>query len=94
VPEAQRGAQFLCVLLALGPYAEEHVFQGVCMGRLLHAPRGDRGFGYDPLFVPDGQTASFAEIPEDTKNRISHRALAWAKMAAWIVARTRSGFHP
>jgi XTP/dITP diphosphohydrolase len=89
VPEARRGAHFLCVLLVLGPGVEEQVFEGFCRGRLLPEPRGGQGFGYDPLFVPDGYTESYAELGEPVKNVISHRARAWQKLAAWVRARPR-----
>ena len=57
---------------------------GVCPGTLLTAPRGANGFGYDPLFVPDGETLTFAELPAGVKNRISHRARALAAaQTAW-----------
>ncbi|HWL16894.1 MAG TPA: RdgB/HAM1 family non-canonical purine NTP pyrophosphatase [Opitutus sp.] len=82
VPEESRGAHFLCVLLLLTETGEE-VFEGVCGGRLLREPRGRWGFGYDPIFVPDGHSASYAELGDEVKNRISHRAQAWAKFAAW-----------
>ena len=84
VPAERRQAQFRCVLFAVGPDGEERDFEGVCAGRLLSAPRGGAGFGYDPLFVPDGYTHSFAELGDDIKNQISHRARAWAAMAEWI----------
>jgi len=84
VPDERRGAQFRCVLFAIGPRGEEQIFEGVCAGRLLRAPRGGAGFGYDPLFVPDGNNESFAELGDSVKNTLSHRARAWAKMAAWI----------
>ena len=84
VPDARRGAQFRCVLLAIGPGGEEKVFEGVCAGRLLPAPRGGAGFGYDPLFVPEGHEQTFAELGAEGKNRISHRARAWQKMADWV----------
>jgi XTP/dITP diphosphohydrolase len=87
VPEPQRGAQFRCVLLALGPEGEERIFEGECRGRLLPEPRGVQGFGYDPLFVPDGYTTSYAELGDDVKSVISHRARAWARLAEW--GRTR-----
>ena len=90
VPDARRGAQFRCVLLAIGPAGEEKAFEGACAGRLLQAPRGGAGFGYDPLFVPAGYEETFAELGEEVKNRISHRARAWEKMAEWM----RQAFTP
>ena len=84
VPEARRGAHFRCVLLAIGPGGEERVFEGACAGRLLYSPRGGAGFGYDPLFVPAGYEQTFAELGDEVKNRISHRARAWQKMAEWV----------
>lgn len=87
VPEGKRGAHFLCVLLVLTGAGEEFVFEGVCGGRLLREPRGGAGFGYDPLFVPDGYEQSYAELGDDVKNRISHRARAWARLAEWARAR-------
>lgn len=84
VPEARRGAQFHCVLFAVGPAGEEKIFEGVCPGRLVREPRGGAGFGYDPLFVPDGSVLSFAELGDAEKNRLSHRARAWAKLAEWV----------
>ncbi len=83
VPEGRRGAHFLCVLYLAGPAGEELVFEGVCGGRLLPAPRGGSGFGYDPLFVPDGHGESYAELGATVKNIISHRARAWARLAEW-----------
>ncbi len=87
VPEARRGAQFRCVLFLIAGEAGEQVFDATSAGRLLREPRGGAGFGYDPLFVPDGHTQSFAELGEAVKNGISHRARAWAKLAEWLRAR-------
>jgi XTP/dITP diphosphohydrolase len=87
VPNAQRGAHFTCALLLIGP-AGEFVFEGRCDGRLLRAPRGEGGFGYDPLFVPEGYAQSFSELGSEIKNRLSHRALAFKNLAAFI----RRGF--
>ncbi len=84
VPAAGRRARFVCVLLVAGPEGAEPVFEGRCEGWLLCEPRGGTGFGYDPLFVPDGQTRSFAELGDAVKNGISHRARAWAQLAEWI----------
>ena len=87
VPDAQRGAHFTCVLVLIGP-GGEHAFEGRCDGRLLHAPRDEGGFGYDPLFVPEGYAQSFSELGSEIKNRLSHRALAFKNLAAFI----RRGF--
>jgi XTP/dITP diphosphohydrolase len=84
IPDAQRSAQFRCVLVVIAPGGEERMFQGVCSGRLLNVPRGGAGFGYDPLFVPEGYQESFAELGDDVKNKISHRARAWARLAEWV----------
>ena len=62
-------------------------FEGTCEGRIDFAPRGTNGFGYDPLFVPDGYTESFAELGEAVKNRLSHRAKALAKLKAYLTNR-------
>ncbi len=86
VPDERRGAHFLCVLFVLTSTGEELVFEGVCGGRLLREPRGGAGFGYDPIFVADGFTQSYAELGDEVKNRISHRARAWARLAEWARA--------
>lgn len=82
VPAASRGAHFLCVLVLCGP-GVEHQFIGRCDGTLLDEPRGGGGFGYDPLFVPLGETASYAELGDEVKNKTSHRARAWANLVDW-----------
>ena len=87
VPEEKRGAHFVCVLVVCGPDGAEHIFQGRCVGRLLVEPRGGGGFGYDPLFMPDGFACSYAEMSDAEKNAISHRARAWAKLAEFFAAR-------
>lgn len=60
------------------------LFDGACEGRIVFAPAGAGGFGYDPLFVPDGQELSFAELGEAVKNGLSHRAKALAKLRQWL----------
>ncbi|HEY4416389.1 MAG TPA: non-canonical purine NTP pyrophosphatase [Verrucomicrobiae bacterium] len=62
-------------------------FAGACEGKIIAELRGPGGFGYDPLFVPDGFTATFAELGDGTKNQISHRAQALAKLAAFFAAK-------
>jgi XTP/dITP diphosphohydrolase len=84
VPSARRAAHFTCVLFLVGPCGSEHVFEGRCDGNLLLSPRGEAGFGYDPLFVPAGHTESFAQLGDGVKNTISHRARAWTKLAEWV----------
>ena len=84
VPDDNRGAQFRCALCLVKGNEVVATADGVCRGILLDAPYGHEGFGYDPLFVPDGaeQKRTFAEMPLDQKHRFSHRAMAMGKMAA------------
>jgi len=89
VPEAARRAHFVCVLVLAGPGGAEHIFEGRCDGRLRDEPRGGAGFGYDPLFVPDGYTETFAELGETVKNSLSHRGRAWAQLARWLEGQLR-----
>ena len=61
-----------------------NVCEGICEGTITFAPRGNGGFGYDPLFIPNGYDQTFAELPEEVKNRISHRALALLKTKLFL----------
>lgn len=88
VPADRRQAYFTCVLVVIDPQGHEHEFEGRCEGALRESPAGSGGFGYDPLFVPAGQTLTFAELPEAAKNTLSHRGRAWARLAAWLRGRT------
>jgi XTP/dITP diphosphohydrolase len=63
---------------------QEHLFEGVSTGRILPAPTGDRGFGYDPVFAPDGELRSFAEMTMEEKNQYSHRRKAADKLVAFL----------
>lgn len=77
VEGAARGAHYRCAVALFDPVSSAaRVLEGRCGGRILEAPRGEGGFGYDPLFQPDGFTTSFGEIDPTDKNRISHRAAA------------------
>jgi XTP/dITP diphosphohydrolase len=87
VPDGARGAEFVCVLLLAGPGGLEQAFTGRCRGALAREPRGAGGFGYDPLFVPEGHDRTLAEMPAGEKNRLSHRGLAWAECVGWLAAR-------
>lgn len=84
VPAGERGAHFTCVLVLLGPGAVEQAFVGRCDGTVRAEPAGGGGFGYDPLFIPEGGCRTYAELDEAVKNQISHRGRAWAKLAAWL----------
>lgn len=84
VPAALRRAHFTCVLYVVLPDGREFGFQGRVDGVILGAPSGTGGFGYDPVFVPDGFKKSFAELGEAVKNPISHRGRAWEKLGKWL----------
>ena len=77
---ANRTARFVCAVALVDPNGVEHVVRGECPGRIAEAPSGAGGFGYDPLFIPDGCDKSFADLGEEAKNRISHRARALAQV--------------
>lgn len=72
----KRKAQFRCVLVAYDPSGTEHVIEGIVTGQIANAARGKVGFGYDPIFVPEGHDKTFAELGLAVKNQISHRAKA------------------
>ncbi|MBM3324005.1 RdgB/HAM1 family non-canonical purine NTP pyrophosphatase [candidate division WOR-3 bacterium] len=76
VPDERRTARFGCVMCLVGPDKLETLFTGTCPGRISHTARGSAGFGYDPVFIPDGYGLTFAELGLDVKHRISHRAQA------------------
>jgi XTP/dITP diphosphohydrolase len=80
-----RRARFRCAIALSDPTGRCRAVEGECEGTITRHPRGDSGFGYDPVFVPDGYCLTFAELDGETKNRISHRAVALARAReAWI----------
>lgn len=84
VPEGRRGARFQCVIVVMAHASDPTplIFQGTWEGSILHEPVGDNGFGYDPVFwVPD-QNCSSAQLPAETKNRLSHRGQALARFVS------------
>ena len=83
-PEGQRSAQFRCVLALAAPDGRMWTVEGICRGRIGAVPKGARGFGYDPLFVPEGYDQTFAELDSGVKNRISHRARALERLKALL----------
>jgi XTP/dITP diphosphohydrolase len=80
VAERRRGARFRCVLAFIDPAGKEHLAEGTVRGTILESPRGAGGFGYDPVFVPEGHRKTFAEMTAAEKNALSHRALAAAAL--------------
>jgi XTP/dITP diphosphohydrolase len=93
VPPEKRTARFHCVIALVQVQSPKskvhrpHLFDGACEGRIGFKPRGKKGFGYDPLFTPVGFKQTFAQLGEDVKNRLSHRARALDKAKAFLSAR-------
>jgi XTP/dITP diphosphohydrolase len=81
-PDAPRDAAFHCVLALAWPGGEQAIYEGRVDGGITWPPRGDKGFGYDPVFMPSGSAQTFGEIDPDEKHRISHRADAFRKLVA------------
>jgi XTP/dITP diphosphohydrolase len=79
---ADMSAKFVCALALARPNGETEIFQGEIEGHLQFPPRGEKGFGYDPIFVPEGMTRTFGEIDPDEKHAVSHRTRAFAKLVA------------
>lgn len=85
-----RRARFVSVVAIADPSgAVLNISEGICNGTLTSEPRGLGGFGYDPLFIPNGHTQTFAELPESLKNHISHRALALVQTKEFLAADLR-----
>ncbi len=74
---SDRSAQFCCVIALASPGGRVQVVEGYCAGQIIEAPRGNQGFGYDPLFLPAGHKNTFAEMEPELKNSISHRFRAF-----------------
>jgi XTP/dITP diphosphohydrolase len=85
VPDSERGARFVCVAALATPQGDVATARGVCEGRLLGAPRGTAGFGYDPIFAVGAQT--LAEVPAAAKDALSHRGRAFRELIPALRAR-------
>lgn len=86
--DEERRARFVCVIALADPRAGAvETFEGVCEGRIADAPRGTGGFGYDPLFIPEGYAQSFGELPPEIKQSLSHRARALSKARQHLLRR-------
>jgi XTP/dITP diphosphohydrolase len=89
VPPNQRKGRFRCAIASIRVKPVQGIlagqtFEGICEGKIQSSESGKGGFGYDPLFIPDGQTVSFAQLPSDVKNRVSHRAQALQKLKRYL----------
>jgi XTP/dITP diphosphohydrolase len=82
--KADRRARFVCVIALAYRGDIVETFRGEVTGRIADAPRGTQGFGYDPVFIPDGYDKTFGELGEEVKSKISHRARAFALAADFI----------
>jgi XTP/dITP diphosphohydrolase len=80
-------ANFTCALCLAAPSGETEIFEGKVFGHLTFPPRGINGFGYDPIFVPDGHALAFGEMASQDKHRISHRAIAFESFAKALLPR-------
>ncbi|MGC6512201.1 MAG: RdgB/HAM1 family non-canonical purine NTP pyrophosphatase [Parvibaculales bacterium] len=88
IAEAPRTARFICALSLAWPDGHMESFEGKVEGSLVWPPRGDKGFGYDPVFVPEGGDHTFAEIEPETKHAMSHRADAFAQLIDACLGKT------
>lgn len=77
---SDRTANFTCAIALVDPEGREHTLEGKCFGKIAETPSGAAGFGYDPLFIPDGYEKSFADLTAEEKNAISHRGRALAQV--------------
>ena len=88
---ADSTARFVCALALCWPDGHCEAFEGTVEGTLVFPPRGERGFGYDPIFVPAGHARTFGEMDPAEKDRISHRAAAFARLTAACLPRPAEG---
>ncbi len=84
VPVPRRGARFVCALALVLPDGSQHLWRGDMPGRIAEDERGEGGFGYDPLFIPDGFEVSSAELSPEQKDAISHRGQAVRSFVEWL----------
>ena len=86
IPPSERTARFRCVVVVACPNGATLLAEGSCDGRILEVPRGSSGFGYDPVFLYPPLDLTFAEIPPAAKNRVSHRAVACARLRKKLIS--------
>lgn len=88
--QSDRSAQFRTVITLIID-GKQVQFEGIVKGKITHHHRGDEGFGYDPIFIPEGYSKTFAEMSQDEKNRISHRGLAIQKLVKYLKEKASHG---
>ena len=91
IPDGRRTAHFACAAALALPDGQEYVFEGRLSGTVLRSPLGERGFGYDPVFVPEGESRTLAQMTADEKDAISHRGRAFRSLATRVVQLGPSG---
>lgn len=90
VEEKNRTARFVAVLALSRPGEETLFFEGICEGKIAYEPKGEHGFGYDPIFIPDGYDVTMAQLTGDEKNKISHRFHALERLKKWLTKNLNS----
>lgn len=88
-----RSAYFKTVISLISEDGEVHTVEGICQGLIAHSAKGNNGFGYDPVFIPDGYDKTFAELGDEAKNKISHRGKALEKLKKVIEKITKDDNH-
>jgi XTP/dITP diphosphohydrolase len=91
VPDERRTGRFRCMMCVIDPAGTEKCFDGCCEGRIANDARGSSGFGYDPIFIPDGYDKTFAELGLGVKSKISHRARAMQQVLAFLRSHVSPG---
>ncbi|MCX7830691.1 MAG: RdgB/HAM1 family non-canonical purine NTP pyrophosphatase, partial [Acidobacteria bacterium] len=87
IPCEKRGAKFVSVVALVSPKDKDMFFRGEVFGRISLEAKGYNGFGYDPIFIPEGETRTFAEMAEEEKNAVSHRKMALLKLKEHLIGR-------
>ena len=82
--DSERTARFVCCIAIIQPGKQAIIKRGTCEGKISKTPEGSHGFGYDPIFVPDGYDQTMAQLTADEKNAISHRRNAIDKVEEWL----------
>jgi len=92
IPEARRGGRFVCCIALAFPDGKVKTFFGTVEGMIGKEPKGDKGFGYDPVFYPEGRTKTFAEMEGDEKDSLSHRGRALGELRRYLLDGRRQNF--